>query len=123
MSDGRTLPLVAQSRGVPHKRTRLSVLWIIPIVAAAAGLWVAVARILSEGPDVTIYILLCGRNRSRQYQDPVPVASCCDSAPSKFYSLSSTSTPSGVSPANITVLVAPISIPAAVPAGVRTANA
>jgi paraquat-inducible protein B len=51
---GRTLPSVAQSRGVAHERTRLSVVWIIPIVAAAAGLWVAVTRILSEGPDVTI---------------------------------------------------------------------
>jgi uncharacterized protein len=38
----------------------------------------------------------------------------CASAPSKFYSLSSTSTPSGALPANIAVLVGPISIPAAV---------
>ncbi|MBV8135486.1 MAG: MCE family protein [Deltaproteobacteria bacterium] len=55
MADGRTtLPSVAQSRGVPGGRARLSVVWIIPIVAAATGLWVAVTRILSEGPDITI---------------------------------------------------------------------
>ena len=38
----------------------------------------------------------------------------CASAPAKFYSLSSTSTPIGVAPANLTVLVGPISIPAGV---------
>src|SRR5262245_8090555 len=55
MADGRTtLPSVVQSRGVRRNRAKLSLVWIIPIVAAAAGLWVAVARILSEGPDITI---------------------------------------------------------------------
>jgi uncharacterized protein len=38
----------------------------------------------------------------------------CASAPARFYSLSSTSTPSGATPANIAVLVGPISIPAGV---------
>jgi hypothetical protein len=38
----------------------------------------------------------------------------CASAPPKFYSLSSTSTPIGVAPANLAVLVGPISIPASV---------
>ena len=55
MSDGRTtVPSVAQSRGVPRNLNKLSLVWIIPIAAAAAGLWVAVTRILSEGPDITI---------------------------------------------------------------------
>jgi paraquat-inducible protein B len=55
MADERTtLPSVPQSRGVSRKRTRLSVVWIIPIVAAAIGVWVAVTRILSEGPEITI---------------------------------------------------------------------
>ncbi|HEY2486757.1 MAG TPA: PqiC family protein [Candidatus Binataceae bacterium] len=38
----------------------------------------------------------------------------CTSAPPKFYSLSSTSTPIGLAPANLAVLVGPISIPAGV---------
>jgi uncharacterized protein len=38
----------------------------------------------------------------------------CTSAPSKFYSLSSTSSPIGLAPANLAVLVGPISIPAGV---------
>ena len=38
----------------------------------------------------------------------------CASAPSKFYSLSSTSTLVGLAPANLAVLVGPISIPAGV---------
>jgi len=39
---------------------------------------------------------------------------CARSATPKFYSLSSTSTPVGVAPANLAVLVGPISIPAGV---------
>lgn len=49
-----TLPPVPESRVVPKKRTRLSLVWIIPIVAAMAGAWVAVSRILNEGPTITI---------------------------------------------------------------------
>jgi paraquat-inducible protein B len=55
MPDGDTpLPHVPESRAVSKKRTRLSAVWIIPIVAAVVGAWVAVARIMSEGPKVTI---------------------------------------------------------------------
>jgi paraquat-inducible protein B len=39
---------------VPRKQTRLSLVWFIPILAAALGIWVAVARIRSEGPKITI---------------------------------------------------------------------
>src|SRR5260370_42620411 len=42
------------SRAVPKKQTRLSPVWLIPILAAALGVWVAVARIRSEGPKITI---------------------------------------------------------------------
>src|SRR5271169_2514273 len=45
---------VPDSRAVPRKQTRLSLVWFIPIVAALVGVWVAVARIRSEGPKVTI---------------------------------------------------------------------
>ena len=47
-------PSVPQSRNVPKKRTRLSLVWFIPIVAAIVGAWVAVTRVLSEGPKITI---------------------------------------------------------------------
>ncbi len=52
-SDG-SFPRAPESRAVSRKRTRLSLVWLIPIVAAAAGAWVAVARVLSEGPEITI---------------------------------------------------------------------
>jgi paraquat-inducible protein B len=39
---------------VPKKRTRISLVWIIPIVAAAAGVWIAVTKILNQGPEITI---------------------------------------------------------------------
>jgi paraquat-inducible protein B len=45
---------VPESRAVPRKQTRLSLVWFIPILAAALGVWVAVARIRSEGPKITI---------------------------------------------------------------------
>jgi paraquat-inducible protein B len=47
-------PSVRESRAVPRKRTRLSLVWVIPIVAAIIGAWVAVTRVLSEGPKITI---------------------------------------------------------------------
>jgi paraquat-inducible protein B len=45
---------VPPSRAIPKRGTRLSVVWLIPIVAALAGAWVAVMRILGEGPKITI---------------------------------------------------------------------
>ena len=48
------LPLVPDSKAVPKKRTRLSLVWFIPIVAALIGVWVAVTRIMNEGPKITI---------------------------------------------------------------------
>jgi len=45
---------VPESRNVPKTRTRLSLVWFIPILAAVVGAWVAVTRVLSEGPKITI---------------------------------------------------------------------
>ena len=50
----KPLPQVPEAKVVPKKRTRLSLVWIIPIVAAVAGTWVAVTRIISQGPKITI---------------------------------------------------------------------
>jgi paraquat-inducible protein B len=52
-NDG-SLPRTPESTRVARKRTRLSAVWLIPILAAAAGGWVAVTRVLAEGPEVTI---------------------------------------------------------------------
>jgi paraquat-inducible protein B len=43
-----------QARALPRGRTRPSLVWLIPMVAALAGAWVAVTRILGEGPKITI---------------------------------------------------------------------
>jgi len=48
------LPSVPESRTLSQGRTRPSLVWLIPIVAALAGVWVAVTRILGEGPSITI---------------------------------------------------------------------
>lgn len=45
---------VPRARAVPKRRTHLSLVWLIPIVAAIAGAWVAVTRILARGPAITI---------------------------------------------------------------------
>jgi paraquat-inducible protein B len=45
---------VPESRTRSRKRTRLSLVWIIPIVAAVIGAWVAAVKIMSEGPKITI---------------------------------------------------------------------
>jgi len=43
-----------ESRAVVKRRTPLSPVWLVPIVAALVGLWVAVAKVRSEGPTITI---------------------------------------------------------------------
>lgn len=47
-------PPVPESKAVPKKHTRISLVWIIPILAALIGVWVGVARIRSEGPTIKI---------------------------------------------------------------------
>jgi paraquat-inducible protein B len=37
-----------------RRQTRLSLVWIIPIVAAIIGAWVAAVKIMNEGPTITI---------------------------------------------------------------------
>ena len=45
---------IPESRAVSRKQTRLSMVWVIPIVAAVVGIWVGIARLRSEGPSITI---------------------------------------------------------------------
>jgi paraquat-inducible protein B len=54
MPEGNVAPDVPESRAVVKKRTKLSAVWIVPIAAALVGVWVAAAKILSEGPTITI---------------------------------------------------------------------
>ena len=50
----KTFPTVPDAKAVPKKRTRLSLVWVIPIVAAVAGVWIAVTKIMEKGPEITI---------------------------------------------------------------------
>ncbi len=43
-----------QATVVPRSRTRISIVWIIPVLAAVVALGIAIQRILSEGPRITI---------------------------------------------------------------------
>src|SRR5512147_1577715 len=43
-----------QATVVPKKQTRISMVWIVPIFAAVVAIGIAVQRILSEGPTITI---------------------------------------------------------------------
>ncbi len=45
---------VPQAESVPRRRRRVSAVWIVPIVAAVAGIGIAVQRYLSEGPTIRI---------------------------------------------------------------------
>ena len=51
--DGRHDDL-PQASVVPPRRTRISAVWIIPILAALVAIGIAVQRLLGEGPTVTI---------------------------------------------------------------------
>jgi paraquat-inducible protein B len=54
MADPGDLDRLPQATVVPRKRGRISVIWIIPILAAVVAIGIAVQRILSEGPTITI---------------------------------------------------------------------
>src|SRR5277367_3820588 len=54
MPDTENFSKVPEAKTVPKKRTRLSLVWVIPIVAAVAGVWIAVTKILEQGPEITI---------------------------------------------------------------------
>src|SRR5512135_1843793 len=54
MTEPTDLERLPQATAVPPKRTRISVIWIIPILAAVVAIGIAVQRILSEGPTITI---------------------------------------------------------------------
>jgi paraquat-inducible protein B len=43
-----------ESKILAKKKTRLSLVWIVPIVAALIGAWVAVTTIMNQGPKITI---------------------------------------------------------------------
>jgi len=47
---------VPESRTLVRKKTRLSLVWIVPIVAALIGVWVTVTAILNRGPEITIVL-------------------------------------------------------------------
>jgi paraquat-inducible protein B len=54
MPEDPGLPDVPQATVVPRSRARISVVWVIPVLAAVVALGIAVQRILSEGPTITI---------------------------------------------------------------------
>ncbi|SPD75615.1 Qaraquat-inducible protein B [uncultured Desulfobacterium sp.] len=54
MTDHDDLNNLPQATAIQKKRMRFSVVWIIPAVAAVVALVIAIQRILSEGPTITI---------------------------------------------------------------------
>jgi paraquat-inducible protein B len=55
MPDDNDLPQATVAR---RRRGRISVVWLIPILAAVVAVGIAVQRILSEGPTITIVLTL-----------------------------------------------------------------
>jgi len=43
-----------QATVVPRRRTRMSAVWLIPVLAAVVAVGIAIQRIVSEGPTITI---------------------------------------------------------------------
>ena len=54
MPDNETLPDLPEATSLAKRRTRLSPVWIIPIIAALLGGWIVVQKILAEGPTIEI---------------------------------------------------------------------
>jgi len=47
-------PALPEAQVIPQKRARFSFVWLIPAVAAAAGIWIGVTTIRNKGPAITI---------------------------------------------------------------------
>jgi paraquat-inducible protein B len=45
---------IPQATVVPKKRQRISIVWLVPIIAAVVAIGIAIQRIMSEGPTITI---------------------------------------------------------------------
>jgi paraquat-inducible protein B len=54
MADPSDPSSIPQATVVPQRRARISVIWIIPILAAVVAVGIAVQRIMNEGPTITI---------------------------------------------------------------------
>ena len=54
MADDPEFSNVPRATVVPGRRARVSVVWLIPILAAVVAIGIAVQRVLSEGPTITI---------------------------------------------------------------------
>ncbi|HEV3239829.1 MAG TPA: MlaD family protein [Casimicrobiaceae bacterium] len=54
MADPIDLDKLPQATVVPKKRMRFSIVWIIPLLAALVAIGIAIQRIRSEGPAITI---------------------------------------------------------------------
>ncbi|HWZ71267.1 MAG TPA: MlaD family protein [Casimicrobiaceae bacterium] len=54
MANEPDLDDLPQATVVPKKRLRISIIWIIPILAALVAIGIAIQRIRSEGPSITI---------------------------------------------------------------------
>ncbi len=54
MADNADMAKLPQAAVVAPKRTRISIVWIIPILAAVVAIGIAIQRIMTEGPTITI---------------------------------------------------------------------
>lgn len=54
MADNQDTDALPQAQVVSNKRARISVVWLVPVLAALVAIGIAVQRILSEGPTITI---------------------------------------------------------------------
>ncbi|HEX9301075.1 MAG TPA: MlaD family protein [Casimicrobiaceae bacterium] len=54
MAEPGDLDPLPQATVVPRKRGRISLIWVIPILAAVVAVGIAIQRIRSEGPTITI---------------------------------------------------------------------
>ncbi|MGE5284515.1 MAG: intermembrane transport protein PqiB [Actinomycetota bacterium] len=54
MTDDPDFTGIPRAESVPAKRARISIVWIIPVLAAVVGIGIAVQQRLNEGPEIRI---------------------------------------------------------------------
>jgi len=50
----KSYPNAPKAKNIVKKRIRIPFVWIIPIIAAIAGIWIAAITLLNKGPEITI---------------------------------------------------------------------
>ena len=48
---------MTEAKATVSERRRISAIWLVPIVALALGIWMVIATLQSQGPEISVVFL------------------------------------------------------------------